>query len=448
MRRSRANLKITLLSLFLLVLTLSAPKLVVAQDVSSMTGVVTDPSGAAVPDTVVTLTNKTTGAKFSQTTNSSGSYRFSDVPPGPGYSAVFSRPGFATLNVGDIYLTVATTRTQNATLTVGANTQEVEVTASSSEVTIDTSDATIGNTFDVKLLNELPVQQRNDPTALFTLQPGVTDTGSTAGARVDQNNITVDGLDVNDFATGNAVQGNTGAGIQSGFENSIVGHAPIDAVQEFRATVGGLGASGGPAGGGQFQLVTKSGTNQFHGNINEYHRDPSLVANSWFSNNASPIVPRNHLIQNQFGGNIGGPILRNKAFFFFNYDNSRIISSTLVQRTVPLDSLRNGNISYLNGGANGNGTSVGVLTPTQIQALDPTGIGTDQNWLTYINARYPHSNNMSSGDGINSGGFSFNAPDDNFATNYIGRVDYDLTSTMEDVRAFHYLPPKQHREPQ
>lgn len=429
-------MKKILFSFFLLVVALCAQKLLFAQDVSSMTGVVTDSTGATVPDAVVTLTNKTTGAKFSQTTNSSGSYRFSDIPPGPGYAALFTHPGFANLNVDDIYLTVATTRTQNATLTIGANLQEVVVTASSSEVTINTTDASIGNNFDVKLLNDLPVQQRNDPTALFTLQPGVTDTGSTTGARVDQNNITVDGLDVNDFATGNAVQNNTGAGITSGFENSIVGHAPVDAVQEFRATVGGLGASGGPAGGGQFQLVTKSGTNQFHGNINEYHRDPSLVANSWYSNNASPIVPRNHLIQNQFGGNIGGPILKNRAFFFFNYDNSRIISSTLVQRTVPLDSLRNGNVGYLNGGAGGDGMSIGYLSPAQVQALDPAGIGIDQNWLAYTNKRFPHSNNFSTGDGINSGGYSFNAPDNNFATNYIGRVDFNLTSAMKMFARF------------
>jgi hypothetical protein len=429
-------MKKVLFPLLLLVVALCAPKLLFAQDASSMTGVVTDSSGAVVPDTVVTLTNKTTGAKYSQTTNASGSYRFENVPPGPGYDAVFSRAGFANLDVQNIYLTVATTRTQNATLLVGANQQEVEVTASNSEVTINTTDASIGNNFDVKALNDLPVQQRNDPTALFTLQPGVTDTGSTTGARVDQNNITVDGLDVNDFSNGNASQTNTGAGIQSGFENSIVGHAPIDAVQEFRGTVGGLGAAGGNAGGGQFQLVTKSGTNQFHGNINEYHRDPSLVANSWFSNNASPVVPRNHLIQNQFGGNIGGPILKNRAYFFFNYDNSRIISSTLVQRTVPLDSLRNGNVSYLNGGANGDGTSTGTLTPAQIQAIDPAGIGIDQSWLTYINARYPHSNNLSTGDGINSGGFSFNAPNNDFATNYIGRVDYTLTSAMRMFARF------------
>ena len=139
-----------------------------------------------------------------------------------------------------------------------------------------------------------------------------------------------------------------------------MGHAPIDSVEEFRGTVGGLQATSGPSSGGQFQLVTKSGTNQFHGNINEYHRDPSLVANSWFSNNASPIVPRNHLIQNQFGGNIGGPVLRDKLFFFFDFNDSRIINSELVQRTVPLDNLRAGNLGYLN---NAGGTSLCLPCP-------------------------------------------------------------------------------------
>ena len=254
-----------------------------AQSVSAMTGTVTDSSGAVVPGATVTLTNKVRGLTFTQITSASGTYRFSDIPPGGGYEAVFAFPGggFAPLTVSNIYLTVASVRTQNATLVVGANT-EVEVTASNAEVTINTVDASIGNTFDVKQLNNLPVQQRNDPTALFTLQPGVTDTASVTGARSDQNNVTVDGLDVNDFATGGSVQNNSG--ITQGFV--IVGHAPVDSVEEFRGTVAGLGANAGPSSGGQFSLVTKSGTNQWHGNINEYHRDPSLVANSWFNNNA------------------------------------------------------------------------------------------------------------------------------------------------------------------
>ena len=412
-----------LLAFFAFIAILLSPATrLMAQNASAMTGNVVDTSGAAIPNVVVNLTNKTKGLTFTKTTNASGSYSFIDIPPASGYEATFTLSGFVTLIIKDISLNVATTRTQNATLNAGAH-AEVEVNASNATVTINTVDATIGNVVDVQRLNDLPVQQRNDPTALFTLQPGVTDQGSTTGARTDQNNITLDGLDVNDFATGNASQ--TNSGVTQGFSGSIVGHAPVDSVQEFRGTVGGFTATSGPGGGGQFQLVTKSGSNQFHGNINEYHRDPSLVANSWFSNNADPVIPRNHLIQNQFGGNIGGPILKDKLFFFFNYANSRIISSELTFRTVPLDSLRNGNISYINSQG---GTS--SITPAQVLALDPANIGESKTFLAATNARFP-SSNAAGGDGINSGGYYFNAPNNDLETNYVGRVDYNLNSNMK-----------------
>jgi hypothetical protein len=411
------------LGLVLIVVSLFlAPTLASAQDVSGMTGTVTDATGAALPNVTVVLTNKTTGVKYTQNTNGSGEYRFTNVPPGQGYEAIFNAAGFSPLDVKNIYLTVAVTRTQDAKLFAGANT-EVEVTASNAEVTINTTDAQIGNTFDVKQLNELPVQQRNDPTALFTNQPGVSDTGSVTGARVDQNYITLDGMDVVDFATGSASQSNSG--ISEGFSGAIVGHAPIDSVEEFHATVGGYTSVSGLGSGGQFQLVTKSGTNQFHGNINEYHRNPLLVANSWFSNNASPIVPRNHLIQNQFGGNIGGPILKDKLFFFFNFNDSRVISSALAQRTVPLASLRAGQINYINSTG---GTS--TLSMAQIAALDPQHLGTDAAWVSAYTARFPLSN-ASGGDGVNSGGYNFNAPNNDLETNYTGRFDYNLTSTQK-----------------
>ena len=407
-----------------LAVSFSAPSLLRAQDVSGMTGSVIDATGASVPGAIVTLTNKANGSTFTQTTNAGGSYTFSNVPPGQGYEAIFTHAGFATVDIKNIYLTVATTRTQNATLQAGADVK-VEVTASNSEVTLNTTDATIGNTFDVKLLNDLPVQQRSDPTALFTLQPGVTDQGSTTGARTDQNYITLDGLDVNDFSNGGSSQSNSG--VAQGFsQTSIVGHAPIDSVEEFHGTVGGFPPSNGFGSGGQFQLVTKSGTNQFHGNINEYHRDPSTVANSWFSNNASPQIARNHLIQNQFGGNIGGPILKDKLFFFFDYNNSRVIRTALEQRVVPLDSLRNGVIQYIN-----NSGALAQLAPAQVQALDPAGIGEDKSWIAAFDARFPHANQPSQGDGVNSGGYDFNAPDNDFLTNYVGRVDYNLTQKQK-----------------
>ena len=440
------------------------------QDVAGMTGQVSDKSGAAITGAEVTLRNPATGFKLVEFSNSIGFYRFAQIPPGQGYEVTFKAKGFNPLEVKDIYLTSATVRTQNATLIVGARTDVVEVTASNSEVTINTTDATIGNTYDVNQLNSLPIQQRNDPIALFSLQPGVTTTGSVTGARVDQNNVTVDGLDVNDFATGNAQQMNTGNGIQSGF--AIVGHAPVDSVEEFHVTVGGNQADTGPGGGGQFALETKSGTNHFHGNLNEYHRDPDLVANSWFNKDSTPIVPRNHLIQNQFGGNIGGPIIlphlfngRDRAFFFFDYNNSKIIRQVDTQRTVPLDTFRGDNpggaeIGYIDETSTITSQSVSYLSPAQVAAIDPAGVGVDTTWsggtgtlncptvtqatvatnfttpFTSYSCRFPHSNNTVTGDGVNSGGFLFNAPDGDYETNYVGRVDVNLNDKMKMFARF------------
>jgi hypothetical protein len=433
------------------------------QDVAGMTGEVSDKSGAAITGVEVTLKNATTGFKLIEFTNSIGFYRFAQIPPGQGYEADFKAKGFTPLVVRDIYLTVATVRTQNATLTVGARTDVVQVTASASEVTINTTDATIGNTFDVDQLNSLPVQQRNDPIALFMAQPGVTETGSVTGARVDQNNVTVDGLDVNDFVTGNAAMSNTGLGVQEGF--GIVGHAPVDSLEEFHVTVGGNQASAGPGGGGQFQLETKSGTNHFHGNLNEYHRDPDLVANSWFNKNSTPIVPRNHLIQNQFGGNVGGPIIlpklfngHDRAFFFFDYNNSKIIRQIDTQRTVPLDTFRGdyaggAQLGYIDETSTPGAVSVSYLTPAEVTAIDPGGIGIDTTWtgtssttgsncpptatatMNY-SCRFPHSNNTVTGDGVNSGGLLFNAPDTDYQTNYVGRVDVNLNDKMKMFARF------------
>ena len=451
--RINAFQKIAFFAGLVAILALIPLPLAHAQAVAGMTGTVTDQSGAAIPGATVTLTNSSTGTKYSTTTNATGFYRFSEIPPGQGYAATFTAKGFAEFEVKDIYLTAASARTQDATLAVSGTVSTVEITAAHSEVTIDTTSATVGNTVDVNALNNLPVQQRNDPTALFTLQPGVTDTGSVAGARVDQNDVTLDGLDVNDFATGGAVQSNTGSGIQEGFDGAIVGHAPIDSVEEFHSTVGGNEASTGPGSGGQFELITKGGTNQFHGNLNEYHRDPSLVANTWFNNNATPIVPRNHLIQNQFGGNIGGPITiphfysgKDKAFFFFDYGNSKIIRSADVNRTVPLDSLRAGTVGYsactsLDGtghcAANNNPDDdvIKYATPTQLQALDPLGLGVDNAWLAFTNNRFPHSN-ASGGDGVNSGGLTFNAPFNDYETNYVGKVDYNINDKMKAFARF------------
>ncbi|MEK6396591.1 MAG: carboxypeptidase-like regulatory domain-containing protein [Terriglobus sp.] len=412
---------------------LSAPTLGFAQSVSAtVTGVVTDASGAILPDTSVELSNPTTGISFKVKTNSAGSYRFPDVPPGPNYVLTIVHDGFATTSIKSIYVNVANVRTENVQMKAGNNV-EVEVQASGRDATLNTEDASLGINYQVKVLNDLPIQDRTTVARLFVLQPGVTSSGSTTGSRTDQNNKTVDGLDVNDFATGSGTTGNNSS---NGF--GIVGGAPVDSVQEFRATVGGFGVGSGPGSGGQFNLDTRSGTNQFHGNLNEYHRDRSTVANDWFNKLAG--VARPQLIRNQFGGSLGGPILHDKLFFFVDANYYRVSSSNPVSRVVPLNSYRSGNVGYINNSssscgrtsrANTTPSCISYLTPAQVKAMDPAGVGINASLQTFINNAYPQANDITGGDGINTGLYRFNALNVDNRSQYVGAVDYVLTPSIK-----------------
>ena len=408
-------------SLAVLVLFLASLPLLKAQDQASITGVVMDPSGAVVPGVGVTLTNSLTGVSYKGVTNSEGSYSISNVAPGPGYNISFTAQGFEISVVTGLYLNVNSTRTQNAKLTVGTPTQTVEVSASGQDVTLNTTDASVGNSFQVSYLNELPIQNRDNPSALFYQQPGVTLSGSVTGARSDQTNVTVDGNLTNDPATG-----------QFG---AIVGLAPVDSVQEFSGLVADPTAQGGQGGGGQFQLVTKSGTNKFHGDLNEYHRDTDLEANDWFNNNAG--IPRPPLVRNQFGGNIGGPIWRNKAFFFFDYDGRRDARSSLQGRTVPLGTntsgYRGGQIAYCNSNSTADQCAQTQLTASQMASLDPQGIGWDQTELTLFQSRFPMANDTTGdiGDLVNTAGFRFNAPNPYVENAYVQRVDFTINNNQK-----------------
>jgi Carboxypeptidase regulatory-like domain len=415
--------------LFVLALALFLHSELKAQDSSSMTGVVTDSTEAVVPGTIVTLSNPSTGATFTQTTDNLGSYRFANVPPGPGYKLTFAHPGFSTTEVSNITLSVAITRTQNASLSVGGTAQTVEVSAGSAAVTLDTSDAAIGNNIDVEELNQLPVYDRTAGiSTLFVQQPGVDSfQGAVTGSRTDQTEVTVDGMDVNDISAGTTFY--------------IVAHAPVDSVEQFTGTVAGLVSGIGTGSGAQFQLVTKNGTNQFHGDLNEYHRDTTTVANTWFNNLDG--IPRTPLIRNQFGGNLGGPIKRDKLFFFFDLADSRIIESSTAEPIVPLPAqyggLLAGTLNYINSGIgcgdssriNTQANCITTLSPSQIAALDPAHIGLDAPELAFIKTRYPAANDLSQGDGVNTGGYRFTTPTPDIESTYVTRVDYNLTSTQK-----------------
>ncbi|WP_263384668.1 carboxypeptidase-like regulatory domain-containing protein [Granulicella arctica] len=398
------------------------PAIIYAQTTASVNGTISDPSDAVIPGAIILLANASTGVHYEVKSDAAGSYRFANVPPGPGYSMQFSAQGFSPLKVNDIYVNVANSRLQNAKLSPGTATVEVQV-VDTSDVTLNTTDGSVGNNFQISKLQDLPVYDRSSPGVLFTLQPGITSSGATTGARTDQNNVTVDGLDVNDAYNG-------------GFA-IITSGAPVDSIQEFRGTTAGFTAANGPGSGGQFQLVTRSGTNQWHGNINEYHRDNSTTANNWFNANAG--VPQPELVQNQFGGSVGGPILHDKLFFFFNFLGSRIAQQSAQERTVPLPSFAAGTISYMNNNPgctdatrqNTTPNCVSSLSPAQVRQMDPAGVGESPQILALFKNRYPAPNDLTSGDGLNSAGFRFNSPVPDNHTVYTGRVDYGLTSKIK-----------------
>jgi hypothetical protein len=402
-----------------LFITFSSACVLRAQDTSaSLTGTVADASGAVVPSANVELVNPATGQSYKAVTNTNGSYTIGNVTPGPGYTETVSRQGFQKTVLTGLYLNVASTRTQNVTLTVGAVTETVAVSASNQDVTLDTTDATVGNNFQVQYLNELPISYRDSPAALFTQQPGMTQDGSATGARTDQDRVTLDGLDVNDEATGSF--------------RSIIANAPVDSVQEMRGTTAGMLVSNGAGSGGQFDMVTRSGSNTFHGDINEYHRDTDLEANEWFNNFDG--VPRSPLIRNQFGGNVGGPIWRDRAFFFFDYNGRHDTVAGVTTRTVPTDTfLKNQTITYFTDIASGATNSIGAQ---QIASYDPQGVGLNQAMFGLLNGKcgtrpcYPSPNDFTgdAGDLLNTAGFRFNSPTPYKENNYVGRLDISLTT--------------------
>jgi hypothetical protein len=427
--------RVAFLTVLLLILTLS--QMAFAQELGSLTGVVADKTGAVIPDTDIRLTDTKTNATYNTKTNSVGAYTFVKLLPGPGYKLVFTKDGFESLTISDVYISLGSTHTQNATLRIGKISETVEVSGQGQSVTLDTTDATIGNNFDMRNIHELPIQARDSPAVLIALQPGVVSLGSgsaaddpnasrdgsVTGARSDQTNITLDGLDVNDFATGQSF--------------STVADAPVDSISDFRGETANPLAASGRGSGAQIQLSTTSGTNTFHGGIYEYHRDTATEANTVFNIQAG--LPRQKLIRNQFGAKLGGPVIKDKLFFFFNYQGRRDAREDSALTTVPLDSFRAGNIGYINNSGTCDETSrintdpscISFITPAQAATIDPKGVGEDQALLTFTNGRYPHANDLTQGDGINTGGFRFNAPVSRTVNDYVGRVDYNLTQKMK-----------------
>ena len=410
---------------WVLLCTLSTATLVFGQNATtSLRGVVKDPTGALVSGATITLTDNATGKKLSTTASSTGLYEFPQIFPAK-YAITVTAAGF-----GEQSKTAELLVNQPATVdfTLSVQSSSVTVDVSAAAQTLNTSDASLGSSADSAEIQALPSETRNVPD-LLSLQPGVlylpptiTDSrsGSVNGGRSDQGNVTVDGIDDNDQVNGFAFTG--------------VLRETQDSIEEFRVTTGDANADAGRSSGAQVSLVTKSGTNKFHGAAYEYNRPTITVANDWFNkqaelNSGEPNIP-GKLIRNIFGGAFGGPIKKDKLFFFGNYEGSRIAENVQVTRTTPTASAQAGNLSY----ADGNGDTQS-LSPSQVAALDagceicntsayPEPPGPNPNALAYFNSM-PAANGSTLGDGgYNSGSYSFSSPDPLRLNTSIGRIDY------------------------
>lgn len=411
--------------------------LAAAQAASSLNGSVTDPSGATVANATITLTDSDTGLQRTTSSNSAGLYQFLDVPPGK-YRLEASGKGFAPFSVENVSLVVKTPSTVNIRFRLAGVAESVTVQAEAP--LINRTDASLGNTLEQEQIAQLPIPDRNVVT-LLSLQPGVaylgnqtkdlqdTDTrsGAVNGMRSDQSNVMVDGIGMNDQ--------------NNGYAFTSVLNVPPDSVQEFRVTTANSNADSGYSSGAQVAMVTKSGTNQFHGSAYEYNRntifsanDPFLKASQLASGEPNKAAKR---LRNVFGVTFGGPIKRNRLFFFSSYEGRRDAEGTPVLRAVPSASLRAGDLEYLcadptqcpGGTVNGvAGVPSGyyALNPSQITAMDPLHIGPSAA-VANILQQYPGANE-NAGDGVNTLGYRFASNARSSFNTYITRLDYHITA--------------------
>jgi hypothetical protein len=401
---------------------------------TSLRGVVKDPSGALVPGAEITLLNKANGKTVSATANNAGLYSFAQIPPAK-YTITVSAPGFGNQSK-TAELLVNQPATIDFSLTVETSSITVDVSASAQ--TLNTSDATLGDSVGNVTIESLPMEGR-DPVSLLTLQPGVlylgnpeenqtndSRSGSVSGGRSDQGNITLDGMDDNDQIAGTAFTG--------------VLRATLDSTEEFRVTTSNSTADSGRSSGAQVSIVTKSGGNAFHGALYEYYRPTNTVANDWFHkynqiSNGESNTPQKY-VMNTFGGSLGGPIKKDKLFFFFNYEGQRKAISDVVTRTFPTKQFYNGELGYQDDSG-----STHWLDSTKVLALDSgcdtasTGVacGVNPNVLSYYGSlanKGIYGTSPTAGDGVNNAGFIFASPAPSTLNTSIAKIDYALSNTQ------------------
>lgn len=409
---------------------------------SRVTGVVLDPQGAAVAGATVTLTNEGTAVALTAETSDSGTYTFDLIQVGS-YTITIEKQGFKKFQSEHNAVNVNQPTTVNANLEVGNVSEVVQVTAAQETVQTSTS-GNIGTTIEERELNNLPIvgTRGRNPLSLINFQPGVIVGANTGGgvhvhgSRDRAFNFTLDGIDINESTAGGS--------------NFTPLRPNPDSISQVQIVTSNFTAELGRSSGAQVSMITRSGTNDFHGTAFEFYRTPRFDATS-YSNNLNRLA-KDQFVQHIFGGSIGGPILKNKLFFFTNLQLLRASDTALVTRTVYTAQARQGLFRYVVGRANapagtataavdGNGNallpncnSTPPVTPTNAPciasyniATNPTGVGLDPALLAIINAM-PAVNNFAVGDGLNTAGFNWASPQREKQYDFVMKFDYNLNN--------------------
>jgi hypothetical protein len=395
---------------------------------TSLNGTVFDPQGAVIGQATVVISLPDIGLSKERTSDSSGLYSFEQIPPGR-YTITVTAAGFGTLTQS-AELLVNQPTTVNFKMSVTATTSVQVDTAAPA---LNTTDSTIGTPFDSLQIQTLPFEG-NNVLDLLSLQAGVlflgdqstaqedTDSrsGAVNGARSDQSNITLDGVDNNAQTLGLPFQGAL--------------RPTRDSVEEFRVVTTNSSADSGRSSGAQVALVTRSGSNALHGSAYEYYRPTNTVANDWLNKQAqleSGLENRPpKLLRNTFGASLGGPIQKSKSFFFAAYEGQKLAESQTVTNEVPTNAFRAGNLTYQN--TSGGTTTLGR---SDLAAIDPhcsangtcpLGPGANPAVLQYF-SQYPAANGTSQGDGYNLASYTFASSAPASLATSIVKLDYDLT---------------------
>ena len=407
----------------------------VSQVTSRVTGLVKDSSGAVVPAAKVTLTNEGTNISWTTSTTSAGTYVFDGIQPGK-YTIAIEKSGFRVFQATGNTLNIGEPLTVNAALQIGTSSERVEVVGGAALVETTTS-GNFGTTIDNTLVTQLPivgVRGRN-PLDLVFLTPGVVAAGAQAtgggshvhGSRDRAWNYTLDGIDSNETSAG-------------GSQLSPTRFNP-DSVAEFRVITGNATAEYGRNSGAQVTVVTKSGTNKFHGNGFWFYQTPSLTANPPQNNANVPPLKKGQFVQNIYGGSLGGPIVKNKTFFFANVQLLHALNSSTVTRTVYTDMLKkNGIFRYVTGGArnapfgasgasiDASGNPIVPIATYNLATNDPAALGLDPLMGKFLGLA-PSPNNFTVGDGLNTAGYTFNTPQLEQQVDLTFKVDHTINQS-------------------